>query len=172
MVYSLIGSNVKDKSECTLANGFKLWEKIYAQFSFIATGVIGITGILLVDWRWVLPYLLIYVYGILGVVMRHLTCPRCPHLHEYNDCLQFPPKISRWLVKEKKTSPFSTLEKLLFFMIFILIPTYPIYWLISNRILLIAFLLMVVMWYSGQFLYFCKRCRVYDCPFNRVTFTP
>ena len=163
---------MKDKSECTLANGFKLWEKIYAQFSFIATGVIGITGILLVDWRWVLPYLLIYVYGILGIVMRHLTCPRCPHLHEYNDCLQFPPKISRWLVKEKKTSPFSTLEKLLFCMIFILIPIYPIYWLISNRILLIAFLLMVVMWYSGQFLYFCKRCRVYYCPFNRVTLTP
>lgn len=163
---------MKDKSECTLANGFKFWEKIYAQFSFIATGVIGITGILVVDWRWVLPYLLIYVYGILGIVMRHLTCPRCPHLHEYNNCLQFPPKISRWFVKEKKTSPFSTLEKLLFYMIFILIPTYPIYWLISNRILLIAFLLMVVMWYSGQFLYFCKRCRVYACPFNRVTLTP
>lgn len=162
---------MKNKSDCTIANGFKLWEKIYAQFSFVALGIIGTVGILLVDWRWVLPYLLIYVYGILGIVMRHLTCPRCPHLHVYNDCLQFPAKISRWLVKEKKTSPFSTLEKLLFYTILFLIPTYPIYWLISNKKLLILFLLLVVMWYSGQFLYFCKRCRVYDCPFNRVTVT-
>jgi MFS family permease len=162
---------MNDNINCSLAEGFSLWEKIYAQFSFIATGVIGTAGILLVDWRWVLPYLLIYVYGILGIVMRHLTCPRCPHLHVYNDCLQFPSKISRWLVKEKKTSPFSTTEKLLFYLIFILIPTYPIYWLTSNRILLIAFLLMVGMWYSGQFLYFCKRCRVYDCPFNRIALT-
>ena len=160
---------MEDKSECTLANGFKIWEKIYAQFSFIGIGVIGSIGILLVDWRWIVPYLLIYVYGILGIVMRHLTCPRCPHIHVYNDCIQFPPKITRWLIKKQKTYPFSALEKLLFYTIFILIPTYPIYWLISNIKLLIAFLLMIGIWYSGQFLYFCKRCRVYDCPFNRVT---
>jgi hypothetical protein len=34
--------------------------------------------------------------------------------------------------------------------------------------LLIAFLIPVSMWYLGQFLYFCKRCRVAECPFNRV----
>lgn len=162
---------MKNNSECTLANGFTLWEKIFAQIAFFSIGIIGTVGIWLNDWRWVLPYLLIYVYGILGIVMRHLTCPRCPHLHVYNDCLQFPPIISKWVIKKKKTYPFSAIEKILFYTIFILIPTYPIYWLISNKILLIVFLLMVGMWYSGQFLYFCKRCRVFYCPFNRATVT-
>ena len=160
--------DMSDNNRCKLAEGFKLWEKIYAQFSFIAVGVIGTAGILLVDWRWTPPYLLIYVYGILGIVMRHLTCPICPHLHVYNDCLQFPTKVSRCLVKKRKTSPFSILEKVLFYMIFILIPTYPIYWLISNIALLTAFLIAASMWYLGQFLYFCRRCRVSECPFNQV----
>ena len=159
---------MKDKTECTLADGFNLWEKIFAQFSFFAMGIIGTVGIILVDWRWSLPYLFIYGYGIMGVVMRHLTCPRCPHLYEYNDCLQFPPKITMWLVKKRKTIPFSAFEKFLFYMIFILVPTFPIYWLLSNPILLSAFLITAAMWYSGQLFYFCTRCRVKECPFNRA----
>lgn len=160
---------MKDKAECILSASFNLWEKIYAQFSFIAMSVIGTVGILIVDWPWVLPYILINWYGIPGIVMRHLICPRCPHLYEYGDCLQAPPKITKWVIKKQKITPLSPLEKVLFYLIFILIPAYPIYWLISNKILLIAFLLMAGMWYSGQFLYFCKRCRVNDCPFNRAT---
>jgi hypothetical protein len=160
---------MNDKIKCSLAEGFSIWEKFYAQFSFIAMGVIGTVGIALVDRRWILPYLFIYGYGILGIVMRHLVCPRCPHLHVYNDCLQFPPKITMWLVKKRKTTPLSVFERYLFYMIFILIPTFPIYWLLSNPILLSAFLITAGMWYLGQFLYFCRRCRVNECPFNRVT---
>jgi len=158
---------MKDKGQCPLTGKFSLWEKIYAQSSFIAMGVIGTTGIILEDWIWIIPYIIIYWYGIPGIVMRHLNCPRCPHLHEYGDCLQFPPSISKWFVKKRKTTPFSAFEKFLFYMIFILIPTYPIYWLLSHPILLSAFLIAASMWYSGQFLYFCKRCRVKECPFNR-----
>lgn len=80
---------MKDKIKCTFADGFNLWEKIYAQFSFIAMGITGTVGILLVDWRWILPYLFIFGYGIMGVVMRHLACPRCPHLYVYNDCCKW-----------------------------------------------------------------------------------
>ncbi len=156
------------KSECRLADGFSIWEKIYAQSSFIAMGLIGTTGIILVDWIWVIPYIIIYWYGIPGIVMRHLNCPRCPHLYEYGDCLQASPMITKWLVKKRKTTPFSASEKFLFYAIFILIPTYPIYWLLSHPALLIAFIIAAVMWYSGQFLYFCRRCRVKECPFNRA----
>jgi hypothetical protein len=162
---------LNEKLQCSLAEGFSLWEKIYAQFSFIAMGIIGSVGIILADWPWVFPYILIIWYGVPGIIMRHLVCPRCPHLYKYGDCLQFPPQMTRWLIKEQKTTPFSASEKILFYIIFILIPTYPIYWLLSNKIMLIVFLLMAGMWYSGQFLYFCKRCRVYECPFNQVTLT-
>ena len=91
------------------------------------------------------------------------------HLQEYGDCLQAPVILTKWLVKKQKTTPYSALEKLLFYLIFILIPAYPIYWLLSNKILLLAFLVAAGMWYLGQFLYFCKKCRLSDCPFNRVS---
>ena len=155
-------------SGCVLAEGFRLREKIYAQFSFIAMGVIGTTGIVLEDWPWVLPYIVIYWYSIPGIIMRYTNCPRCPHLHEHGDCLQAPVQWTRRLAKGRKTEPFSTLEKVLFYAIFTLIPLYPIYWLLPNRLLLAAFLATAGMWYGGQFLYFCRKCRVYACPFNRV----
>lgn len=159
---------MKDKPECTLANGFETWEKIYAQVSFIAFGTIGTVGVALVDWRWALAYALIYVYGIMGVVMRHLVCPRCPHLHVYGDCLQAPAALTRWLVREHKTTPLSTSEKVLFYAYFIFVPVFPIYWLLADPILLAAFLVPVAAWYCGQFFRFCRRCRVDQCPFNRA----
>lgn len=155
-------------TDCPLAEGFSTWEKVYAQLSFWLIGVAGTLGILLADWPWVLPYLLIFWYGIPGIIMRHLNCPRCPHLHVYGDCLQAPAGLSRRLIKARKTGPFSTTEKVLFYAIFVLVPAYPLYWLTQSPILLGTFLIGVGAWYSGQFFRFCKRCRVYDCPFNRV----
>ena len=156
-------------SSCSLAEGFSFWEKSYAQFSFFAMSITGTVSIAIADWPWVLPYLIINWYAVPGIVMRHLVCPRCPHLHQYNDCLQFPPKATRWLVRKQKVMPMNGFEKFLFVLIFTLIPIYPIYWLLSNKVLLIIFLASAAMWYAGQFLRFCKRCRVSSCPFNRVT---
>jgi hypothetical protein len=159
---------VNDPFNCSLAEGFSLLEKVYAQVSFIGMGVIGTIGIILTDWVWAIPYIFIYWYGIPGIIQRHVNCPKCPHLYEYGDCLQFPPLLTKWFIKKRKTHPFSTSEKLIFYSIFILIPTYPIYWLLSDKILLFAFLIAAAMWYLGQLIYFCKRCRLRDCPFNRA----
>jgi hypothetical protein len=49
-----------------------------------------------------------------------------------------------------------------------LITFFPIYWLKDNTIALTGFIVFGGMWYSGQFFYFCKRCRVTSCPFNRA----
>ena len=157
--------------ECPLAEGFSVWEKAWAQLSFFGMGIPGTVGIVLTDWPWVFPYIVIFWYGIPGIIMRHLNCPRCPHLHVYGDCLQAPVSLTRWLVKGRKATPFSNLEKSLFYGIFILIPTYPLFWLVSHIGLLVVFVIAAVAWYSGQLLYFCKRCRVYACPFNRVPLT-
>jgi hypothetical protein len=71
---------MNDNINCSLAEGFSLWEKIYAQISFFTMGVIGTVGILLADWPWILPYIVIIWYGVPGIIMRHLVCPKCPHL--------------------------------------------------------------------------------------------
>ncbi len=159
---------LNNTTSCSLSRGFSLREKIYAQSSFLAMGIVGMTGIIQQNWIWVFPYIFIYWYGIFGIVVRHLACPRCPHLHKYGDCLQAPTAIVKRFIKKRKTGPFNAFEKILFCSIFALIPTYPIYWLASNKLLLIAFLVSAVMWYAGQFLYYCKRCRVRECPFNRA----
>jgi hypothetical protein len=131
-------------------------------------GITGVVGIALADWRWAPLYALVYLYGVPGVVMRHLVCPRCPHLYEHGDCAQAPASVTRWLVKQRKTGPFSAGERFLLYLIFALLPLYPLYWLRSHTVLLILFVAGSAAWYLGQWLHFCKRCRVSECPFNRA----
>lgn len=157
-----------DRTGCRLAEGFSFWEKVWAQVSFFALGIAGTAGIIRADWPWVLPFLILYAYGVLGVVVRHLACPRCPHLYVYNDCLQAHPAVTRLFIKKQKQTPMSRKEKVLFIIIFLGIALYPLYWLRSQPVLLAVFLASMFAWYGGQFLYFCKRCRVKSCPFNRV----
>ena len=159
-------------TDCQLAEGFTVWEKVYAQGSFFTMGIIGTIALFRADFVMALPYIVIYWYGIPGIIMRHLNCPRCPHLHTYGDCLQLSPKLAVRLVKGRKETPFSPGENVLFWMIALLIPTYPIYWLWAQPILLTAFLSAAGLWYGGQLLYFCKRCRVEACPFNRAGALP
>lgn len=153
---------------CRLADGFSFREKLYAQATFFTIMIVGAVGIARADWHWLFPFLLVCWYGIPGVVMRHLTCPRCAHLHRYGDCLQFPAIGAKWLVKEPKTTSFTPSERWTFYFIFAFIPVYPVYWLLSQPVLLAVFGTATVMWYLGQWLYFCKRCRVKTCPFNRA----
>ncbi len=160
---------MRTQATCRLAEEFSVWEKLYAQLSFTTMGIVGTVGIVRADWPWLLPYLVVYWYGVPGIVMRHLSCPRCPHLHTYRDCLQCPPKLTKWLVKRRKATPFSRTETWGFYFIFLFIPTYPIYWLVSQPVLLTAFVLAASMWYVGQFARFCRRCRNEVCPFNRST---
>ena len=157
-----------EESQCSLTEKFSIWEKLYAQLSFTTMGIMGTVGIILVDWVWVIPYIIVYWYGVPGVIMKHLTCPRCPYYFEFNDCLQLPMFFTKILVKQQKPYPFSIFEKILFHFIFIFIPIYPIYLLVPNTLLLSVFLIGAVTWYSGQFLYFCKRCRNKECPYNLV----
>lgn len=153
---------------CNLSGKFKLWEKLYAQLSFMAMGILGSIGIIQVNWIWFIPYFLIFWYSVPGILMRYLACQRCVHLFEFGDCLQFPVMLTKRIVKGKKYTPFNLIEKIGFYLILTLVPIYPIYWLLENKPLLILFLIAVVTWYAGQFLHFCKRCRVKECPFNKA----
>ena len=155
-------------SRCVLSKGFSIKEKIFAQCTFFGIIITGTIGISLSDPMFVIPYVFISWYGVPGIIQRHIVCPRCPHLHKYGDCLQLSSKLTRILVKKQKAPQLKRWERLVFLLIFILIPTYPLYWLAETRFLLISFIIFNACWYGAQFFYFCKRCRVYDCPFNRV----
>ena len=151
-----------------LAHGFTLKEKIFAQTTFFGMLIVGTIGILRVDMFYVLPYIFFAWYGIPGIIQRHIVCPRCPHLLEHGDCLQFPSFITRQLIKKQKEPGFSLKEKGGFIFIMVMIPLYPLFWLSHNLLLLVLFLFFAGLWYSGQLFYFCKKCRVKHCPFNRT----
>ena len=155
-------------SKCIFSTGFTLQEKIYAQTTFLGMIITGTVAILHADWIFAVPYIFIAWYGVPGIIQRHIVCPRCPHLYDHGDCLQFPPALTRRFVKIQKGPEISLAEKTLFWLIFILIPAYPLYWLSFNSALMIIFILLAGLWYGGQVFYFCRRCRVIDCPFNRA----
>jgi hypothetical protein len=158
----------KSKEHNRLACGFSLTEQVYAQVTFHGFWLSGFLGITLQDWKWAVLYSAIVVYGILGIVQRHLTCPRCPHLHEHDACLQLHPRVTRLLIRKRKNVPLSLGERVLFISVFVLITVYPVYWLRNNNLALAGFAIFGSMWYLGQLLYFCKRCRIPSCPFNRA----
>ena len=47
---------MKESVNCKLAEGFSIWEKLHAQVSFFAMGILGTIGIFYTDWVWVIPY--------------------------------------------------------------------------------------------------------------------
>ncbi|MCP4020913.1 MAG: hypothetical protein GY729_03645 [Desulfobacteraceae bacterium] len=155
-------------NHCTLAKGFSLKEKLFTQMSFWGIFITGIAGIFLSDPIFVIPYVLICGYGFPGIIQRHIVCPRCPHLYEYGDCLQLPPKLTLMLIKKQKPPKFRRWEKIVFLFILICLPVYPLYFLFKTPLLLILFILFSALYYGGMFLHFCKACRVSDCPFNRT----
>jgi hypothetical protein len=155
-------------TNCTLAEGFGVREKLYAQLTFQVMAFAGIIGIARVSWVWAVPYAVLYGYLLPGVVMRHLLCPRCPHLHVYNDCLQFPPSWAKRLVKRRKATRLTRREKWVVAVILVPFPTYPLPWLRTQPLLLVVFAVSALAWHLRQRLSFCVRCRITSCPFNRV----
>jgi hypothetical protein len=153
---------------CHYAKGFSVREKCYAQATFWLWGLSGFFGLFCVDMRLAVFYLFVWGYGIAGIVMRHLVCPRCPHLWEYGDCLQLPVAATRRIVTCRKPRRMSHWEKSVFLGYFAFIALFPLYWVARVPALAIVFVLASAMWFAGQFCYFCKRCRVTSCPFNRT----
>lgn len=160
--------DIEENHTCNLANGFTFFEKVFAQVTFSAFWIIGFLVIFHQNVYWALAYAVFVAYGVLGIVQRHLVCPRCPHLHQYADCLQLHPKLTKMLVKKPTSRPMNRIEKGLFLIIMLGLFIFPQYWLVKMPMYLVIFWVFGGAWYLSQWFYFCKRCRVKTCPFNRV----
>jgi hypothetical protein len=155
--------NKKDNNYiCT----FTLKEKIFAQFSFHAGVLTGAYGIFLSNKILGIAYLL---YSYIGIVllMRYTVCPRCPHLHVANDCLQLHPSITKIIVSPNRKGALNIIEKILFFMVLYGILLLPIYWIASNTIILVLFLLFYGGLLLTMHLHFCPNCQNESCVQNR-----
>lgn len=160
-----------DHNSCKLANGFSIGEKIFAQLTFNLFWIIGFIAIWQDNIYGALAYAAIVLFGIFGVVMRHLVCPRCPHLYKFGDCLQAPPALSKWLVKRPTSAPMNKGQQALFLVVFLAITFFPQYWLWGKPFYFALFWIFCGAWYAGQLWHFCKHCRVSSCPLNRTGVT-
>lgn len=145
---------------------FTLKEKIYAQFTFNAGVLTGAYGLYLNNTILGISYL---IYSYIGIVllMRYTVCPRCPHLHVANDCVQLHPSITKIIVSPKRKGPLNLFEKILFVMVLYGILIIPIYWIYSNILILVLFLLFYGGQLLGLHLHFCRDCQNRNCIQNR-----
>lgn len=141
---------------------FSLKEKIYAQISFHGGVLTGTYGLSLVSTGLGIAYFLYAYIGILSL-MRFTVCPRCPHLHVANDCLQLHPSITKIIISPNRKGALNIFEKILFIMVYYGILILPIYWLASNTIILVLFLLFYGGLLLTMHLHFCKNCENEVC---------
>lgn len=153
---------------CHLTEGFTLREKILVRISFAGLWLTGFIAIWPESIYWALGFMILVLYGVLGLMARYWVCPRCPHLHKYNDCLQMPPALMKRFVKKPTSTPMNKREKFLTVALFVLIPLFPQYWLIQKPLHFAVFWVFCGAWYLVLLMYFCKHCRVSSCPFNRT----
>ena len=156
---------------CRLADGFSVGEKIFAQLTFNAYWITGCIAIWQDSVFWSLVYAAMVAVGIFGLIVRHLVCPRCPHLYKYNDCLQAPKSWVKAIVKQPTNAPMTKGQKTVGAIALLLISFFPLIWLWDKPYYLAIFLVLCGAWWAGQVYHFCKHCRVASCPFNRTGIT-
>ena len=155
-----------DSKDSKTISPFSLKEKLYAQFTFNAGVLTGAYGLFLNSTALGIAYLL---YSYIGIVllMRYTVCPRCPHLHVANDCLQLHPSITKIIISPNRKEELNIIEKILFFLVLYGILLLPIYWIASNTIILVLFLLFYGGLLLTMHLHFCPNCENRSCIQNR-----
>lgn len=148
---------------------FSLGEKLYAQITFHGGIITGAYGLFLNSTTLGIAYLLYAYIGII-LLMRYTVCPRCPHLLVANDCVQLHPKLTKKIICPNRKGPLNLYEKILFTMVLYGILILPIYWIASNIIILILFLLLYGGLLLGLHLHFCPNCENKICIHKRKSF--
>jgi hypothetical protein len=155
-----------NKKEPNSIESFSLKEKIFAQFTFNAGVLTAAYGLFLESTILGIAYLL-YAYIGIVLLMRYTVCPRCPHLHVANDCVQLLPSIVKIIISSKRKGPLNLFEKVLFVMVLYGILILPIYWIASNMLILVLFLVFYGGTILGLHLHFCPNCQNKVCIQNR-----
>ena len=141
---------------------FTFKEKLFAQFTYNSGVMVAAYGLYINHTSLGIGYLVGAYLGIF-LLVRYTICPRCPHLHEANDCVNLPPALMKKIISEKRRGPLNIYEKVLFITSLYGAFLLPIYWLASNAILLIIFLLLFGGHLVSLHMHFCRNCANKDC---------
>lgn len=147
-------------------SAFTIKEKLFAQLTYNAGVIVAAYGLFLNHPSWAVAYLLYAYIGIL-LVVRYTICPRCPHLNIANDCLQLPASIMKRIISSKRKGPLSYPEKILLPIVLYGTFILPLYWISSNRYILVMFILLFGGHLLGLHLHFCRNCENVNCIQNQ-----
>ena len=149
---------------------FTFKEKLYAQLTFNAGILIAAYGVFLKSSLLGLLYLLCAYLGIL-LLIRYTVCPRCPHLIIAGDCVQLHPFLMKKIISPRRKGLLTMSEKILFVSVLYGIFILPLFWIASNTMMLILFLIFYGGHLLGLYWHFCPNCRNKQCIQNRNTIT-
>jgi len=150
-----------------LVQGFTLVQKILMRLGFFGFMIIGAYGVYLESMLWGLIYSGFVIFGI-EFGLSYFLCSHCPYPYKYSDCLFAP----FWVFTKQykfRSAPMSILDKAVFILAMAGFIVIPQYWLFKNYTILILFWIFCLPTIASLPLFWCRRCRHFDCPFNSVS---
>ncbi len=155
-----------DSLENNAVSVFTFGEKLYAQITFNAGVAVAAYGLYQTHPGLGIAYLAFAFTGIL-LLVRYTVCPRCPHLHMANDCVQVPAPFMKKIISSKRSGPLNRYEKILFVGVLYGIFFLPLYWLSFQPMILALFTALYGGHLLGLRLHFCRHCQNTACIQNR-----
>jgi len=160
------GCEVSQKLHCH----FRARDLAHFLLNALPPALLAGAGIVRVDWRWLVPWL-IAALGYFGFVEIRVMCSHCPHYAELGtSSLKCWANYGSPKLWKYRPGPMSRAETFWFFGGFIVILIYPlVFLLIGAQWFLLA---MYVLTTAGAALTllksFCSQCINFACPLNRV----
>ena len=149
-----------------LLTGFKSWEKLLMRLAFYGYLLIGFYAIYIESVAWGLGYLLFCGLGMIFLVLYGL-CANCPYPYQFSDCLFLPYNVIKRLYKYRGGN-MTRLDKIGFMVVFAGTILIPQFWLINHFKLLCLFWILALPICIAFPIYYCRRCRHFNCPLNKV----
>lgn len=153
-------------SDGRLTDRFSLKERLLIRVGWYGFMIAGIWGIFVQAPVWAVIYFLYSLVAFALVILPGL-CAHCPYPSEYSTCLFLPPALVNRFYPYKGPQMHPA-AKILVLITMAGIIVMPQFWLIANFPLFLLFWLLALPTIATFPMYYCKRCRHFDCPMNKV----
>jgi hypothetical protein len=151
---------------CNLIDRFSISERIVMRLGWYGFMAVGTYGIFKQSPGWAVIYVAYSVLSFTLVVLPGL-CAHCPFPSKYGTCLFLPPGLINqfYPYKGPRMHPASKIAVPITLLGMVLLPNI---WLVSDPPLLMLFWLLALPILAVFPLYYCRRCRYFDCPLNKA----
>ncbi|MDY0129025.1 MAG: hypothetical protein RBR63_02380 [Methanosarcina vacuolata] len=142
-------------------------DRLYWNFLNVIPFLIGSIGIARDSLKWIAVYIGIALFFFLVIELR-FACTHCFYYIRSKGCVKcmMLPGVPK-LFKDRP-GPHSRFEKIITVLGALSVFLFPVYWLISDPLLLGAYIVAWILFFLTARRYECIRCINFECPVNRV----